>query len=204
MLRSGVDPLNAGMRLLWLTPDLFRLRRVTLFRQSNQTISLHCPAPPSSGFPRSGIAPWARRKRAIHGPMRLSRHPCRSAHYAMPTLGLPKSQSVVSAKSASFDTAPSCSRTACRRQRPQGPRRQQAGQLKGGCRAFDLAFDLDARWSRHRQTRLGRRLNAGLAEWVEPHGCGERRAGHGWPVHAGPTERDRSEGSLTKSDPSQE
>jgi len=132
-----------GLTLLfWLTPDLFRLRRVTLFRQSNQTISLHCPAPPSSGFPPSGIAPWARRKRAIHGPMRLSRHPCRSAHCAMPPLGLPKSQSVVSVESTLLNTTPLRSSTACRRQRSHGPHRRQAGLLQGRCRAFDLLLIL--------------------------------------------------------------
>ena len=31
-------------------------------------------------------------KRAIHGPSRLSRHPCRSTHCAKPPLGLPKSR----------------------------------------------------------------------------------------------------------------
>jgi hypothetical protein len=41
--------------------------------------------------------------------------------------------------------------------------------------------------------------------WSGPSGRMPREArGHGWPIRAGPTERDRNEGSLTKSDPNQE
>jgi len=58
--------------------------------------------------------------------------------------------------------------------------------------------------SRHRQSRLGCRLNAGLAEWAEPHGCGESAVRTWMSVRRGPTERDRSEGTLTKEGPNQE
>jgi hypothetical protein len=58
--------------------------------------------------------------------------------------------------------------------------------------------------SRHRRTRLGCRLNAGLAQWVEPHGCGESAVRTWMSVRRGPTERDRSEGIPTKEEPNQE
>jgi hypothetical protein len=48
---------------------------------------------------------------------------------------------------------------------------------------------------RRRQTRLGCRLNGGLAEWVEPQGCGESAVRAWMPVRRGPTKRDRSEGT---------
>ena len=51
---------------------------------------------------------------------------------------------------------------------------------------------------RRRQTRLGCRLNAGLAQWVEPHGCGESAVRAWMPVRRGPTERDRSEGTRRR------
>jgi len=60
------------------------------------------------------------------------------------------------------------------------------------------------RKSRHRQSRLGCRLNAGFVEWVEPHGCGESAVRAWMPVRRGPTERGRSEGTLTKEGPNRE
>ena len=51
---------------------------------------------------------------------------------------------------------------------------------------------------RRRQTRLGCRLNGGLAEWVEPQGCGESAVRAWMPVCRGPTERDRSEGTRRR------
>jgi hypothetical protein len=57
---------------------------------------------------------------------------------------------------------------------------------------------------RHRQSRLGCRLNAGLAQWAEPHGCGESCPPPWMADGSGPTERDRSEGTLTKEGPNQE
>ena len=40
----------------------------------------------------------------------------------------------------------------------------------------------------HHKSRLGCRLNAGLAEWAEPHGCGERAVRTWMSVRRGPTE----------------
>jgi hypothetical protein len=54
------------------------------------------------------------------------------------------------------------------------------------------------------KTRLGCRLNAGLAQWAEPHGCGESAVRTWMSVRRGPTERDRSEGTPTKEEPNQE
>ena len=48
---------------------------------------------------------------------------------------------------------------------------------------------------RRHQSRLGCRLNGGLVEWAEPHGCGESAVRAWMPVRRGPTERDRSEGT---------
>ena len=56
----------------------------------------------------------------------------------------------------------------------------------------------------HRRTRLGCRLNAGLAEWAERHGCRESAVRTWMSVRRGPTERDRSEGIPTKEEPNQE
>src|SRR5688572_17990884 len=65
------------------------LRRVTFEeRKSNQNAS----APPLGTSPRLGM-PSLRHcsvgppRRAIHGPARLSRHPCRDAHSTMPAFG---------------------------------------------------------------------------------------------------------------------
>jgi hypothetical protein len=49
--------------------------------------------------------------------------------------------------------------------------------------------------SKHHKSRLGCRLNAGLAQWAEPHGCGESAVRTWMSVRRGPTERDRSEGT---------
>jgi hypothetical protein len=56
----------------------------------------------------------------------------------------------------------------------------------------------------HRQTRLGCRLNGGLVEWAEPHGCGESAVRTWMSVRRGPTERDRSEGTPRHEGPNQE
>ena len=69
------------------------LQRVTLQkRQSNQSAfapsyGLRCAQVPSLRSCSVGPPP-----RAIHGPSRLSRHPCRSTHCAEPPLGLPGGQ----------------------------------------------------------------------------------------------------------------
>jgi hypothetical protein len=70
--------------------------------------------------------------------------------------------------------------------------------------AFDLLLLFKHITSSHRQSRLGCRLNAGLAQWAEPHGCGESAVRTWMSVRRGPTERDRSEGTLTKEGPNQE
>ena len=202
--RSAEIEVSGLTLLFWLTPGLFRLRRVTLFRQSNQTISLHCPAPPSSGFPPSGTAPWARRKRAIHGPMRLSRHPCRSAHCATPALGLPKSQPVASAKSTLMNTTPFRRSTACRRQLFHGPYRRQARLLRDRCRAFDLLLIL----IRDGPDTAKRDLGAGRTQ-VSWSGSSRMDAARGvWamdgPFTPGPRSKTGVEGSPTKEDPNQE
>jgi hypothetical protein len=57
---------------------------------------------------------------------------------------------------------------------------------------------------RHHKTRLGCRLNAGGAEWVERHGCRESAVRTWMSVRRGPTERRRSEGTSTQSRPNQE
>jgi hypothetical protein len=56
----------------------------------------------------------------------------------------------------------------------------------------------------HRQSRLWCRLNAGLAQWAEPQGCGESAVRTWMSVRRGPTEQDRSEGIPTKEEPNRE
>ncbi len=70
--------------------------------------------------------------------------------------------------------------------------------------ALAFAFDLRRQKSKRHQSRLGCRLNAGLAQWDEPHGCGESAVRTWMSVRRGPTERDRSEGTLTKEGPNRE
>ena len=74
-------------------------------RESNQREGhpVH-PAPAAPGFPRSITAPGARpdaahRRRAIPGPSRLSRHPCRSTPSTVIPLGLLKGAWASSVKS---------------------------------------------------------------------------------------------------------
>ena len=57
---------------------------------------------------------------------------------------------------------------------------------------------------RRHLSRLGCRLNAGFAQWAEPQGCGESAVRTWMSVRRGPTEQDRSEGTLTKEGPNQE
>jgi hypothetical protein len=67
-----------------------------------------------------------------------------------------------------------------------------------------LILLLSARQSRRHKSRLGCRLNAGVVEWVERHGCRESRPPP-WMADGGvPTERRRSEGIPTKEEPNQE
>src|SRR4051812_24966843 len=58
--------------------------------------------------------------------------------------------------------------------------------------ALDLLSDLLLIFVRkkcnHHKSRLGCRLNAGLAQWAEPHGCGESAVRTGMSVRRGPTE----------------
>jgi hypothetical protein len=72
------------------------------------------------------------------------------------------------------------------------------------CSAFDSLLIFIRKKPIHRQTRLGCRLNAGLVEWAERHGCRESRPPPWMADGGGPTERDRSEGTLTKEGPNQE
>jgi hypothetical protein len=67
-----------------------------------------------------------------------------------------------------------------------------------------LILLLSARQSRRHKSRLGCRLNAGVVEWVERHGCRESRPPPWMADGGGPTERRRSEGTSTKSRPNRE
>ncbi len=61
--------------------------------------------------------------------------------------------------------------------------------------ALELLLIFKHKKSSRRQSRLGCRLNAGLAQWAEPHGCGESAVRTWMSVRRGPTERGRSEGT---------
>jgi hypothetical protein len=66
------------------------------------------------------------------------------------------------------------------------------------CSALALlcpALLLSARRLRQHKTRLGCRLNAGVAQWAERHGCRESAARTWMSVRRVPTERRRSEGT---------
>jgi len=67
--------------------------------------------------------------RAIHGPSRLSRHPCRDTHCAEPPLGLPKGRT---------DQKP-------KQQQQPNQKIAACGSLVAGRVVFDLALDLDVR-----------------------------------------------------------
>ncbi len=70
--------------------------------------------------------------------------------------------------------------------------------------ALDLLLIFIHRGSKHRQSRLGCRLNADDAEWAERHGCRESAVRTWMSVRRGPTERRRSEGTPTQEGPNQE
>ena len=92
----------------------------------------------------------------------------------------------------------------------EGPRDALVGPASAGklllccCSAVALLLLFIRKRSRHRKTRLGCRLNAGLVEWAERHGCRESRPPPWMADGGGPTERDRSEGTLTKEGPNRE
>jgi hypothetical protein len=81
----------------------------------------------------------------------------------------------------------------CRRDLRRLPQElRQDGQL---CSLLILILLLSARQSRRHQLRLGCRLNAGVVQWAERHGCRESRPPP-WMADGGvPTERRRSEGT---------
>jgi hypothetical protein len=65
---------------LWLTPDLFRLRRVTWKSTPSNQGCLLLVGPSFLGFPHSGDAPWARRH-----PPSMAGGGSRGIHAARPT-----------------------------------------------------------------------------------------------------------------------
>jgi hypothetical protein len=65
---------------LWLTPDLFRLRRVTWKSTPSNQGCLLLVGPSFLGFPHSGDAPWARRH-----PPSMAGGGSRGIHAAQPT-----------------------------------------------------------------------------------------------------------------------
>jgi hypothetical protein len=73
----------------------FRSYSESLFPNAEKVTKKACPwrtAFAALRFPRSGPSSVGPPPRAILGPSRLSRHPCRSTHYAEPPLGLPMGQ----------------------------------------------------------------------------------------------------------------
>jgi hypothetical protein len=102
-----------------------------------------------------------------------------------------------SGDSSAADKPPRCRRDL--RRLPQELR--QDGQL---CSLLILILLLCARQFGRHKSRLGCRLNAGDVEWAERHGCRESRPPPWMADGGGPTERRRSEGTLTKEAPNQE
>ena len=163
---------------------------------------------------------------AIHGGGRLSRHPCRSAHSTRPAFSLHQSRdwwcldflrmkikSTATATACASKLAPTGRESGCRTASAQtGPFPAEAGPTKkhrvrsvGPASAGKLLILISVhKKPSHRQSRLGCRLNAGLAQWAEPHGCGESAVRTWMSVRSGPTERDRSEGTPRHEGPNQE
>jgi hypothetical protein len=106
-------------------------------------------------------------------------------------------RSGISVNNVLADPPPRCRRDL--RRLPQEMR--QNGQL---CSLLILILLLSARQSRRHKSRLGCRLNAGVVEWAERHGCRESRPPPWMADGGGPTERRRSEGIPTKEEPNQE
>jgi hypothetical protein len=97
-------------------------------------------------------------------------------------------RSGISVNNVLADPPPRCRRDL--RRLPQEMR--QNGQL---CSLLILILLLSARQSRRHKSRLGCRLNAGVVEWAERHGCRESAVRTWMSVRRGPTERRRSEGT---------
>jgi hypothetical protein len=106
-------------------------------------------------------------------------------------------RSGISVNNVLADPPPRCRRDL--RRLPQEMR--QDGQL---CSLLILILLLCARQFGRHKSRLGCRLSAGVAQWVERHGCRESRPPPWMADGGGPTERRRSEGTTTKESPNQE
>ncbi|SEQ36195.1 hypothetical protein SAMN03159444_01513 [Pseudomonas sp. NFACC02] len=78
---------------------------------------------------------------------------------------------------------------------PLRGRSRASALLQDSCQPMLLILIFLPRQSKHRKTRLGCRLNAGVAQWAERHGCRESAVRAWMPVRRGPTERRRSEGT---------
>jgi hypothetical protein len=130
----------SGLTLVFLlTQDLFRLRRVTWKRPpSNQGVLLLVRVLLRRTSLHSGLAPWARRERAIHAP-----HASRRIHAALPTPRNLRSACTQVATGGVCaiahqdqkqikSTTPSCSSPACRRWGPGDRHRRQAVLLQVG------------------------------------------------------------------------
>jgi hypothetical protein len=97
-------------------------------------------------------------------------------------------RSGISVNNVLADPPPRCRRDL--RRLPQEMR--QDGQL---CSLLILILLLCARQFGRHKSRLGCRLSAGVAQWVERHGCRESRPPPWMADGGGPTERRRSEGT---------
>jgi hypothetical protein len=102
-----------------------------------------------------------------------------------------------------IDTQP-CSSPACRRGVFEIATVSKPDRYRGSAASRALALALSAQQPRHHKSRLGCRLNAGDVEWAERHGCRESRTPPWMADGGGPTERRRSEGTLTKEAPNRE
>jgi hypothetical protein len=120
---------------------------------------------------------------AIHGRARLTRHPCRVAHYAEPPLGLSrgrciKIKSEAADRPAWLEAGMYSSRRSCRR-----------------LRSFDLAVAVAVALLRlWICLPLSQRPNAGVAQGASRHGCRDSRPRPWMADGGGPPEQCRSEG----------
>ncbi|OQR36941.1 hypothetical protein BWR59_04565 [Pseudomonas sp. Bc-h] len=177
---------------------------------------------PSSAFPHSGDAPWARRhppsmagggSRGIHAARPTPRH-LRSACTQVAIGGVwaiahedqNQEQRIFDRSHAPRgNAAPDALRPLVVTRSVTGfmPTRS-VGTINTPNTEWLLILLLSARQIRRHTSRLGCRLNAGGVEWAERHGCRESAARTWMSFRRGPTERRRSEGIPTKEEPNQE
>jgi hypothetical protein len=156
-------------------------------------------APPFGASPRLGM-PSLRScsvgppPSAIHGRGRLTRHPCRVAHCAEPAFGLWERGRQIKFKSQS-----QCN---CKNQQLRWFASESGGSVNTfiGIRTHEEPGRPVGRLACFCGVRPLERPSGGSAQWATRHGCRVSRARPWRADRGGPTEQDRSEGTLSLSE----